>query len=396
MIAATRRRFVAGISLGLGSVAATPTGAAQPAAADGHAAGLDVAPASNPLPLIPRRTGDPVVFSASLDTAPIKATSGGWAREVTSRTLPIATGIAGAHLFINAGGAREMHWHNSDEWAYVLAGNAQISAIDAAGEMETANVGAGDLWYFPRGHAHAIQTLGERPMHAILAFNDGLYGEHGTFGISDWMSRLDPALLARALGATPDRLSGMPRGETYIMQGQTIPLDGPQALSERPWPASRSHRHALTQAAPWVDVEGGTIHQAAQAAFPVSTSMTGLVMRLQPGAMQQPHWHATANEWLYVSQGRIEITLFAPDKRMALAQLGAGDCAYIPSNCGHTLWAAGDQRCEVISVLDSNAYEEASLADWLHKAPRHLLGNNLGLDESAVPQFSPGRPILAG
>ena len=53
-----------------------------------------------------------------LDNGPIKATSGGWAREVTTCGLPIATDIASAHLFVNAGGAREMHWHDSAEWAY--------------------------------------------------------------------------------------------------------------------------------------------------------------------------------------------------------------------------------------------------------------------------------------
>lgn len=59
----------------------------------------------------PRKSGDPVTFTAALDKGPIKATSGGWAREITARGLPIATDIAGAHLFMNAGGAREMHWH---------------------------------------------------------------------------------------------------------------------------------------------------------------------------------------------------------------------------------------------------------------------------------------------
>ena len=48
-------------------------------------------PASEFLKTIPRKSGDPVVFTASLDKGPIKATSGGWAREIT------AAPAAGSH-----------------------------------------------------------------------------------------------------------------------------------------------------------------------------------------------------------------------------------------------------------------------------------------------------------
>src|ERR1700688_2072980 len=113
MYRTTRRLFLGALAFGAGGLAAARSLAAGK---DGHAAGYEVAPASEYLPLIPRRTGDAVTFTAALDKAAIKATSGGWAREVTMRALPIATDIAGAHLVLNPRGAREMHWHNSGEW----------------------------------------------------------------------------------------------------------------------------------------------------------------------------------------------------------------------------------------------------------------------------------------
>jgi len=88
------------------------------------------------------------------------------------RGLPIATDIAGAHLFMNAGGAREMHWHNSAEWAYIVDGHCRLR-WSTRKRAEVVNLGPGDLWYFPKGHGHAIQTLGPAPCHAILAFDDG-------------------------------------------------------------------------------------------------------------------------------------------------------------------------------------------------------------------------------
>jgi oxalate decarboxylase len=205
-----RRAFIGGIAVAVGALATT---GAQADGADGHAAGYDVAASGDHVPLIPRRTGDPMKFTASLDKSAIKATSGGWARDITTKGLPIATDIAGAHLYLNAGGVREMHWHNSAEWAYILAGHCQVTVVDPEGETEVANYSAGDLWYFPKGHAHAIQALGSEPCHAILAFDDGLYGEHGTFGLSDWMSRLEPGLLSQALGLPNELASRIPTAE---------------------------------------------------------------------------------------------------------------------------------------------------------------------------------------
>ena len=393
MILNGRRQILGSASLLLGSGAMTRVAATE--IRDGHAAGRDVAPASGSVATLPRKPGDAPAFTASLDQAPLKHTSGGWAREVTSRTLPLATNIAGAHLFVNPGGCREMHWHNSDEWAIVLGGHGQITVVDTAGEMEVVNVAPGDLWYFPRGHAHAIQTLGEEPLNAILAFNDGLYAEHGTFGLSDWMSRLQPGELAQALNVSDFSVTGLPAGETYIMQGETLPLTGAEAQMERPWPAARSHRFRLASAQPRFAAACGTMRVAGRSDFPL-TAMTGVTLLLQPGATQTPHWHSEADEWHYVVQGRARFNLFGPDKHLAVAEIGPGDCAYVPANSGHFLRNVGDQTLEVVSVLNGSSYETSSISDWLRQAPAHLLTNNLRVERWLLPQFPVTDPIVSG
>lgn len=389
----TNRRFflgalaagsgLAGSSLVSRSVAAGPTSAAE----DGHAAGADVAPASSFLRTIPRKPGAAAAFTASLDAGPIKATSGGWARDVTTRQLPIATGIAGAHLFLNPGGVREMHWHASSEWGYIVAGHCQATVIDAAGEMEVVNFAPGETWYFPAGHAHAIQTLGADPCHAILAFDDGLYGEHGTFGLTDWMSRFDSATLGHALGVPNATLAAMPAGETYIMQGPVAPREGPAARAAKPLAPARSHRFAIAETRAVAEAGGSALRVAPARAFPVSAGMTGLLMTLASGAIHMPHWHPAANEWHYVVRGRTRVTLFGQDKRMAVAELGPGDCAYLPRSCGHSVENIGPETAEIVGVHDSATYTETSLSTWLAQVPRHLLAANLGLSEPEVAGF---------
>ena len=391
MADANRRTFLAGLAFAAGGLGATQSLAGGD---DGHAAGYDVAPASKYQPLIPRRSGEPVTFTTSLDNSAIKATSGGWARDITSRGLPIATDIAGAHLFLNPGGVREMHWHNSAEWAYILAGYCQVTVVDPEGETEVANYGPGDLWYFPAGHAHAIQTLGSDPCHAVLAFDDGLYGEHGTFGLSDWMSRLDVGMLAHVLGMPDGAVAKFPAAEVYIRQGEVIGRDSPQARTTRILSRTQTHRHRLMAQAPRVSSPGGVLYIASAREYPISTTITGMVLKLKPGAIHEPHWHPNANEWFYVAKGRTRVTLFAVDKRLAVAELAVGDCAYIPRGCGHTVENIGADECEVIGALDNGAYQETSLSDWMAKVPRHLLASNLGLPDSAFATVPKKKSVI--
>lgn len=112
----------------------------------------------------------------SFATARNRLTAGGWAREVTSRELPVATTLAGVNMRLKPGGIRELHWHKEAEWAYMLAGSARITAVDAQGRNFIDDVGVGDLWNFPKGIPHSIQGL-EEGCEFLLVFDDGDFSE---------------------------------------------------------------------------------------------------------------------------------------------------------------------------------------------------------------------------
>src|ERR1700753_938551 len=61
--------------------------------------------------------------------------SGGWARETTTRELPISTEISGVNMRLTPGGIRELHWHKEAEWAYVIAGSCRVSVLDEEGRL---------------------------------------------------------------------------------------------------------------------------------------------------------------------------------------------------------------------------------------------------------------------
>jgi oxalate decarboxylase len=393
--ATARRRFLGGMALGAATLAAGRGAAA--AGGDGHASGYDAAPAGEFMKTVPRKPGDPVTFSVSLDRSAVKSTSGGWAREINARHLPLATGIAGAHLFMNPGGSREMHWHaTAAEWAFVLTGQCQVIVVDPDGELDVANYGPGDLWFFPKGHAHAISTLGDAPCHALLTFDDGFFSERGTFGISDWVSRVDAATLALNFGVPTASVAAFPQGETYINQGEVIALDSEAARAVHELPPARSHRFRLMAEKPWRSFPGGSLHLASVREFPMSATMTGLIIRLRPGAIQELHWHPNASEWFYVSKGRVRATLFGADKHMAVAELATGDCGYFPQGWGHSLEAIGSEPCEIVSSLNDGTYQHTSLSEWIAKVPRHVLRNNLNLADTVAAQFPQQKVMISG
>jgi oxalate decarboxylase len=97
----------------------------------------------------------------SFTDAHVKMREGGWSREVTQRELAISTTMAGVNMRLKPGGVRELHWHKQAEWSFMLAGKARITAVDNDGHNFIADVGRGDLWYFPGGIPHSIQGLAD-------------------------------------------------------------------------------------------------------------------------------------------------------------------------------------------------------------------------------------------
>ena len=130
----------------------------------------------------------------------------------------------------------------------------------SSGASEINNYGPGDLWVFPKGHGHSIQTIGDMPCHFILAFDNGAFSEHGTFSITDWIDVTPKDMLALSFGVPKDVFDAFPKGETYIQAGPVLPAS--EAL-DAPRPKESTHKFSLlhdNRAAR--DFDGGTFRLA--------------------------------------------------------------------------------------------------------------------------------------
>ncbi len=168
---------------------------------------------------------------------------GGWAREVTIKDLAIAKEIAGVNMRLKAGAIRELHWHVPAEWSYMLVGRARITGVDTEGRDFAADVGVGDLWYFPAGIPHSIQGLEPDGCEFLLAFDDGSFSEYDTFQLVDWMSHTPRPVLAKNFAVPEQSLDRIPSGELYIFPGTApAPLARPGVRGSVPHPYQFSSR----------------------------------------------------------------------------------------------------------------------------------------------------------
>src|SRR5262249_22741085 len=101
-------------------------------------------------------------------------------------------------------------------------------------------------------------------------------------------------LLSKYFGVPAATFANFPKREAYIAKGPV-----PPPLSVNPAPGTLdygplTHRYRLLAQRPDV-YPGGTNRLVSQRQFPISTTVTGALMQIKPGALREPHWHPNAD-----------------------------------------------------------------------------------------------------
>ena len=343
---------------------------------------------------------DPVVaeeelptFKFELEKSKGRVIGGSYGKEATVKQLPISKGLAGVSMKLEPGAMRELHWHaTAAEWAFVLGGRVRTTVIDPAGTWETNDFEPGDVWYFPRGHGHMLECLGDEPAHFILIFDNGYFSEFGTFSISDWIAHTPKALLAKNFGLPASAFDGFPTDEVYFARGkkppekQSTPLMGSTAV-----PAT--HRFQLLKQDPHRVYEGGREWRVDSTNFEISKTVSGVVLDLDPGALRELHWHPTADEWQYVIDGNISVSLFGAKGRYRTETLEKGDVGYIPQGYGHSIENVGKKPCRVLIGFNTGVYQAIDLSQWIAGNPVDVLATNFSKPASLFEKF-PKRDVF--
>jgi oxalate decarboxylase len=324
-----------------------------------------------------------------------RVVTGGWAREVTVRELPVAKELAGVNMRLNPGGIREMHWHKEAEWAYMLAGRARITAVDAQGRNFIDDVGVGDLWNFPAGIPHSIQGL-EDGCEFLLVFDDGNFSENETFLITDWFAHTPRDVLARNFGVPESAFDDLPRDvehERYIFPG---PMPGPLASDAVEAPAGvvpRSFSHRLLAQEP-TRIAGGQVRIVDSSNFPAATTIAAALVEVDPGGLRELHWHPNTDEWQYFISGRGRMTVFASGGKARTFDYQAGDVGYVPFAMGHYVENTGDGPLRFLEMFRSDHFADVSLNQWMALTPPELVKAHVCIDDKTMAALRRDKPVV--
>lgn len=161
------------------------------------------------------RGRSPVDFSFLMSKMPpsVKARLGE-VRIIDSKTFPVATTIAAAHVVVKPGGLRELHWHqNANEWQYYIQGKGRMTVFFNGGKARTADFNAGDVGYVPKTFGHYIENVGDTDLIFLEMFKTNRYMD---LALSEWVSNTPPELVMAHLGISRETLLGIPKSKAVI------------------------------------------------------------------------------------------------------------------------------------------------------------------------------------
>jgi oxalate decarboxylase len=312
--------------------------------------------------------------------------TGGWSREVTVRELPVSKSMAGVDMRLTAGGIRELHWHTAAEWAFMLYGNARITAIDNDGKSFVADVRENDLWYFPPGIPHSIQGLNSDGAEFLLVFDDGNFSEYATVLLSDLMAHTPKDVLAKNFGVPQTSFAKLPGKELFIFQSAVPgPLEADQkAAAGARGLSSQDFAFRTLRTPPTKRSKGGEVRIIDSRTFKAAANIASAIVTVKPGGIRELHWHQNADEWQYFISGKGRMTVFATGGRARTMNFQAGDVGYIEKALPHYIENTGDTDLKFLEMFKAGVYQDLSLSEWLTHTPPELVMAHMNIDRAAL------------
>jgi oxalate decarboxylase len=212
--------------------------------------------------------------------------------------------------------------------------------------------------------------------------------------VTDWLAQTPPAILAQTLGLPGAELAKLPKDELFIVQGR-VPPDKPEPIHQKLARTSPlTHRFPL-MAQPPAKFAGSEERRVSVKEFPVSKTITGVILDLKPGAVREPHWHPHANEWFYLVSGQARVGMFGSHGRYRSEDFATGDAGYIPQGFAHYVENNGQTPCRLLVTFDKGEYEEISLSTWLASNPNAIVADNLKASDALVEKLPERRVFIA-
>ncbi|KAH8812433.1 Bicupin, oxalate decarboxylase/oxidase, partial [Xylogone sp. PMI_703] len=322
---------------------------------------------------------------------------GGWLREQLVTDLPPSEDFAGAQVHLEKGAIRQMHWHNTDEWAYVFNGSFLGSYLDYKGRNQQFKAEPGDFWYFPKGNPHAFQGL-EDSNELLLVFDDGAFSDVGvTFELDNWIRHTPPEVIAKNFGLPlnntefkniPNPFGTLNKG-TVSNSSEVHPYGNLEGTAQSPYFAGSKMNATVAPGG------GGVYKIVDTSVFPLSKNIVAQINFLKPRALRELHWHPNVTEWLYFQTGHARATCWLGSSNARTFDFHPGDTGVFPANTGHYIENMSDtEELIFLEVFHADTVEEVTLQQFLALTTPDIVAQVLNVTEDVVKTFKTEKQVL--
>jgi oxalate decarboxylase len=181
----------------------------------------------------------------------------------------------------------------------------------------------------------------------------------------------------------------------YFARGNLPPAEPSKPLQGWKLPP-QTHKYRLLAQPPHATYRGGREWRVDSLSFPIAKTITGVVLDLDLGALRTLHWHPNADEWQYVVEGEVSVTLFGSHGRYRVERLQKGDVGYIPQGYGHSIENVGSGPARILIGFNAGTYETIDLSQWIAANPRDVLATNFGQPAEVFGKFPDRDVFIAG
>ncbi|OWK43379.1 cupin domain-containing protein [Fimbriiglobus ruber] len=189
-------------------------------------------------------------------------------------------------------------------------------------------------------------------------------------------------------------------GSTLTAKGDTKekaadkPAEAKGGTKEKAAETAPSFKFRLQRAKPRV-YEGGSIREHRAADFPASHNISAGVVRIEAGAFREPHWHPNSDEWAYMVEGRVRLTVVGPHGQTTVEDFEVGDAWFVPIGFGHSVLNIGEGEAEVLLVHNHGDFTTIELSEWAAGGPKDVFASTLAVPEKALDNV-PKKKLFVG
>ena len=202
-------------------------------------------------------------------------------------------------------------------------------------------------------------------------------------------------MLAKNFNLPESAFDGFPTEEVYFARGPVPPEEQPAPLQGREKTTPQTHKFRLLAQEPHAVYKSGREWRVGANLFPISTTITGVILDLDAGALRELHWHPTADEWQYVIEGQVNVSMFGSHGRYRTETLNKGDVGYIPQGYGHSIENIGKKPCRLLLGFNTGHYEGVDLSTWIASNPKSVLATNFSKPEALFEKFPHKQVFIA-